>query len=375
MGVSQPLLIVTILLLTSLAGATEMDKTTLADFGLSGHVRQSTEQTTFPADGTVQERSSTSTFVYSPEGRLLESRTRYVSSPDYVTTYTYDTAGRLASKSTSSGSSDADRIDVAYTYDDKGRLLGVNPSKGNFGVTYEYDVHDAKLRVDHLPVFKLEPNTAVGMKPWESSDLAFLPPSGGTVTTVYDEHNRPVEGQVRDADGRLTMRISRTYDAEGRIQGDKLIPEDMESFFSEQLAGQLNDAQKKGFARLTANAYATGESGYKYDSQGRVVEKHRVGGIFGDELTKLVYNDHGDVSEEVTVLAMSPDFGTVYGVDEEGNLVPESKSEVPGPTQNATRYSYEYDSHGNWTRKTTSIRQDQTEFKTSMIVVRTLSYY
>jgi len=99
-----------------------------------------------------------------------------------------------------------------------------------------------------------------------------------------------------------------------------------------------------------------------------------VGG-FADTLTKLAYNDHGDVSDEITVAAMGAQVGTVFGVDDEGNIVPESKSEVPGPVQNETRYSYEYDSHENWTKKTTSVRQGQAEFRTTVVVTRNLSYY
>lgn len=361
MHVLRLLLAAWFVLLISLAGATEMDKTTLSDAGLRGQVRQCIEQTIYPADGSLPERSLT--------------RSQSGSRPDVVVTYAYDGAGRVVNKSVSTGPSAADRSSTSYTYDDNGQLLAAKSSNGDTGTAYEYDNHDGKRRIERLPVFTPQPNAGVGAMSWENSELPLMPSSGGTLTTLYADHDRPIEGRVNDADGRLTVRIVRTYDAEGRVLGDKLIPEDVQSAVPEQWAGQMNDAQKKAIGKLISNAYANGESGYKYDSEGRVVEKHRVGGAFGDELTRIAFNDHGDVSEEVTVLAMGPDFGTVYGVDDEGNVVPESKSEVPGPTQNETRYSYEYDSHGNWTRKATSGRQGQAEFKTSVIITRNLSYY
>jgi len=261
-------------LLTSLAGATELDKTSLSDAGLRGHVRQCIEQAIHPADGTLSEQSLTTTSVYSPEGRLLETRIQDGSGADYLVTYTYDSAGRLVNKSSSRGLSDADRTSTSYTYDDKGHLLAVKSRPGDAGAVYEYDNHDGKRRIEHLPVFTPQPQAAVGAISWENSDVYLLPSSGGTLTTLYDEHDRPAEGRVSDADGRMTMRIVRTYDAEGRVLGDKLIPEDMESVLPAQLTGQLNDAQKKAFARLRASFFASGESGYTYDPHGRVIEKH-----------------------------------------------------------------------------------------------------
>lgn len=375
MGTLRLLLVAWAILLASQIGATEMDKTSLSDYSLRGHVRECIEQTRYSADGAIPERNSTSTFIYSPEGKLLESRTQYGSGPEYVATYTYDAAGHLTSKSVGPGESAADRFSTTYVFDDKGQLLTVKSGAESSTISYDRDDQGRKLRTEHFPVRKLEPNTAVGAIPWENSELQLLPSSGGTLTTVYDEHNRPVEGRVSDANSRVLMKIVRTYDAEGRVQGDKLITEEMESILPEQLTGQLNDAQKKALSKFAAGVFASGESGYKYDSQGRVVEKSSLSGVPGNQLTKIAYNDHGDVSDEVTVVVMSADIGTVYGFDEHDNLVPTSKSDTPGPSQGETRYVYEYDSHGNWTKKTTSVRQGQAEFKVSTVITRTLSYY
>jgi hypothetical protein len=370
-------LVAAAVLLTSLAGGTDLQKTSASDSGLRGPVRQCIEQTTYVADGTVGERSFTNTSVYSPSGWLLERRMGQSPGPDYVTTYIYDAAGRLLK--TSSGadqSSDTVELEAGYTYDDKGQLLSVSSSPGSSSVTtYDHDADGRERRVEHFPVFALAPNTAMGSITWENSDLQFAPPSGGTVTTIYDERDRPVEGQVSDANGRLMMRLIRTYDEQGRIQGDKLVPEDMESHVPEELGGQLNDAQRNAVAKFLGNAFATGESAYKYDSQGCMVERHRTGGVYGDELTTTAYNGHGDVSDEVTIGMPMQDWGTEFGIDEDGNMIPVSQSKAPGPSRAETRYAYEYDAQGNWTKKTTSVRQEQGEFKISTVINRTLSYY
>jgi YD repeat-containing protein len=369
-------LVASAVLLTSAAGGSDLQKTSTSDSGLRGPVRQCIERTTYPADENLPERGFTSTSLYSPGGWLLQSRTEYSSGPAYVTTYTYDAAGHLLRKS--SGSDDASgagKFDTTYNYDDKGQLHSASSGTGSPDLTYDRDENGRKRRVEHFPVFPNAPNTGIAAMPWENSDVLFPPPSGGTVTTVYDERDRPVEGQISDASGRLMMRIVRTYDPQGKIQGDKLIPEDMQGAVQNELFGQMNDAQKKAIAKFMGNAFASGESAYKYDSEGRVVEKRLTRGAMGDELTKTAYNDHGDVSDEVTVSTPAPDLDAEFGIDEHGNMVPVTHPEAQDPSQNEVRYSYEYDAQGNWTKKTMSTRQDKGRFRDSTVIMRTLSYY
>jgi hypothetical protein len=369
-------LVASVILLTSSAGGSDLQKTSVSDSGLRGPVRQCIERTTYVADENLPERGFTSTSMYSPGGWLLQTRMEYSSGPAYVTTYTYDTAGHLLRKS--SGSDDpsgAGKLDTTYTYDDKGQLRSASSGTGTSDVTYDRDENGHKRRVEHLPAFANAPNTGVAAMPWESSDVLFPPPSGGTVTTLYDDRDRPVEAQISDAKGRLMMRIVRTYNPQGRIQSDKLIPEDMQGAVRDDSFGQMNDAQKKAIAKFMGNAFASGESAYKYDAEGRVVEKHRTGGVMGDELTKIAYNDHGDVSDEVTVSTPTPDFRAEFGMDEHGNMVQVTHPEAESPSQYETRYNYEYDAQSNWTKETMSMRSGQSEFKTSTVINRTLSYY
>lgn len=73
---------------------------------------------------------------------------------------------------------------------------------------------------------------------------------------------------------------------------------------------------------------------------------------FGDELTNLGYNDHGDVSDEVAIRTPRPDLDAAFGMDEDGNMVPVSESEGPGPSRTDFRYTYQCEAQGNWTKKT-----------------------
>jgi hypothetical protein len=43
-----------------------------------------------------------------------------------------------------------------------------------------------------------------------------------------------------------------------------------------------------------AGGMMNGSVSYSYDAQGRVIEKHRSGGVFGEEVLISTYNDLGD---------------------------------------------------------------------------------
>jgi YD repeat-containing protein len=371
------LAVVATLLLGSLAGGTEVEKTKALDSGLRGPVRLCVEKTTYLADGTLGDRSFTTVSLYSTSGWLLERRSEQSSGPEYVTTYSYDAAGRLLNSAYGpDGSDSTKRVGPAYSYDDKGQLLSVRSDAENVTVSYEYDGSNPKRRVERLPVFQpLAPNTAIGAIKWEDSELQFAPPSGGAITTLYDKQGRPVEGQVTDSDGRLMLRIVRTYDPQGRVQSDKMTPVDMAGQVPEELAGQFNQAQKQALAKFIGNSFASGESAFKYDAQGRMIEKRSSGGVSGNLLIALNYNEHGDVSSEVMVATLMAGVGVEYGMTEDGKMIAQSEAKPGEPTQSESRYTYEYDAHGNWTRKTTASRSGPGEFRESMIIERTLSYY
>ncbi|HWR36234.1 MAG TPA: hypothetical protein VN622_10230 [Clostridia bacterium] len=367
--------ILTAVLLTSVALGSDVEKTLASHSGLRGRVKQCIEQTLYPAQGDVAERTYTSTSIYSPDGSLLQSRTSQSPEVDYVTTYTYDADGQLLRITSSTSTPDAEQFSATYSYDDKGRLVSIS-SGGTVTTSYEYDEYGQKRRVQHYPVRDAEPNAAVSGVQWENSDLHFGSPSGGTITTIYDQRDRPAEAKVSDANERVTLRIVRAYDEQGRLRGDKLIPEDMESAIPDELGALMNDAQKKAVAKFLARSFGSGESAYKYDAQGRVIEKRVTGGLLGNEVTMIRYNDGGDVSAEESNRTPTPEMNAAFGVDEAGNMAPVSKSKGLGPSRTDVRYAYEYDAQGNWTQKTVSVRSESDgEFNVSMTTHRTLTYY
>ena len=64
-------------------------------------------------------------------------------------------------------------------------------------------------------------------------------PGGGTATTIYDEHDRATEVQVRDASGEIVNRAVRTYDAQGHVLEEKQIQDDPVTMFPAEVRAQI----------------------------------------------------------------------------------------------------------------------------------------
>jgi hypothetical protein len=113
---------------------------------------------------------------------------------------------------------------------------------------------------------------------------------------------------------------------------------------------------------------------YSYDAQGRVTERHRSGGVFGEQATITMYNDHGDKSSEHETIVMSQDTGP-WNLTEAGAFIPTGKPNPSRPPSTCERqYAYQYDQYGNWTEQTILIRPDEA-FRPGTVIRRKLTYY
>lgn len=343
--------------------------------GLHGRVHSCTVETTYPGDGQKLPPSTFSmTTEYTPDGRILLTRSPTPDGSEVVTTHSYDENGRLIRISTSNrGVTSAEQT---YSYDDAGRLAkiasgGPDPSS----VVFQYDNQGRKTKIQTFDAKPLPPGAAVDFQ-WEDSDLFSISvPPGGTLTTLYNEDDQPVEAQTRDAQGRLIGRIVRTIDANGRPTSDKVITEAPDLALPQELASKLNPAQAKSVGAWVA-AQFSGAASYKYDAQGRVIEKRRR--LFtDDEVTSISYNEHGDKEQEITTTNPNPTGPTGFTVDDQGNMTPQHDQAPPRPPSHSElRYTYLYDAYGNWTEQTLSTRSHPDDpWQVSMTYRRVLTYY
>jgi len=204
--------------------------------------------------------------------------------------------------------------------------------------------------------------------PFEAAARAPNLQGGGTSTTIFDEHDRPTEVQVRVANGELLSRTLRTYDAEGHVIEEKEIMENPELGFpleessktpeeSGLSAEQRRQELREGFLKFMGGPERYSVSN-RYDARGRLSHSsfrvHRHQGEI-----EITYNEYGDRES-----AIGQDSGS------------DPNTGDPSTSYSETRYSYQYDQHDNWIEKVESQRSSPDgPFQSSPILKRTLAYY
>jgi YD repeat-containing protein len=330
--------------LVSFAGATAagsiIEGTDMSDretSGLRGPVKVCLEESRSSPGSKLS-----TTREYSPEGRLLTIRHDYGNGSESVFTYSYDGARRSLSIT---NNRNADRTD--FRYDEHGNVTEI--------LTFDPKTIEQNR------------NTATTGSAWDAARFGLGVPTGGTVTVLHDQNRRPVELQVRGADGDVVTRVVRSYNADGRISEEKPTLENPAALFLDRMSPEERSQLGPTYVKAMNKAMATMLRGrheakkvYSYDAEGRVTQLRETNFAF-EKTTTILYNGHGDVAEVNTTVAENAAMlhGVSYSVDEEGNL---TSKEVQGATPQPPslpppedfHFSYQYDSYGNWTQETTT---------------------
>jgi YD repeat-containing protein len=309
---------------------------------------------------------------YTPEGRILEERTKNSDGSERVTNYTYQPDGRLLKTVTGNKGSN-DQSETTYSYDETGRLVAVKYGD-TIQTRYQYDDAGRKSSIENYNSKLLPPNTAYAAY-WDGTDLGFAPSPGGKVTTAYNEQGVATEAKFYDAEGNLVGHIVRKFDPDGRISSEEQIADAPQvNLLPEEMRSNLNPEQMKSVGALIAGAQ-NGAISYSYDAQGRVTERHRSSGML-DQVTITTYNDHGDKASERVTTVMASDTGP-WNLTEAGAFIPTGKPNPPLPKfASETQYTYQYDQYGNWTEQTTADRSQPDEAsRPGTTIRRKLTYY
>jgi hypothetical protein len=322
---------------------------------------------------TYPEVHSEYTTEYDMNGRIAAAHHTNSDGSKWVTRYAYNGSGRLL-KTVSGVEGQAIRK-TTYSYDQQGRLQSItDDGRTDSPVTFRYDDRGRKIKIEVSRPADYRPNTAVAGSPFVVADRAPNLPSGGSATTIYDEHGRATEVEVRDAKGELVSRAVRIYDAQGRIVEEKQILDNPETMIPAEARAKileesgLSPDQLRQELRSQLTKLMAGQSGpysvsYGYDAQGRM--NHTSRRIFNqEEEIESTYNEHGDMSAEITRSTRMA-----------GEADPTSPAAAL-PSYSEAHYSYKYDDHENWIEKAISYRSTPDgAFLPSTEVKRTLTYY
>jgi YD repeat-containing protein len=295
---------------------------------------------------------------YDADGRALERGYTNNDGSKGLETFTYDAEGHLL-RTAWSGNAQGGTI---YNYDSQGRLTGIT-GQGDWTTTVEYDDQGRESRTvkSTLTGDGASSQARLGASvERENVDLFAAPPPGGWVTTAFNERNQAVESRVYGSDGQLISRLTRSYDEKGRVAESAYAIASFESLLSpatrERLASdpQAFEQVQSQLAKFLGPQQILFRISYTYDGQGRVSQRDDNLGSSDDNTTKTSYNDHGDESQEIQI--------TSHGTQP--------------PVRNIVNVTYQYDSVGNWTEKTTSSAPTAKEPSRILSVERrTITYY
>jgi YD repeat-containing protein len=348
---------------TTVASAATMSDREKA--GLRGDVEECSVERITPASSTAPGWRVVYTRKYDLEGRILQSGYVNNDGSKGIETFTYDSYGHLL---TSAWDAPVRGITTNYSYDAQGRLTGVSGRTDSI-TTFEYDDQGRKTRIvkSLLNADSTRGQTPSGMS-FYGDDLPMTPPAGGIARTSFNERDQATETQMYTSSGELAARMTRTYDSYGHVTDESYVIENIMSTLPPEAQRQVSADRLASAALLTRLELI--QRSYAYDDKGRVVEKHERTGFAREEITKITYNDQDDEIEEV-----STSSGDLNNPQNEDSSKASSVRSLPDE-QSDVRFSYTYDSAGNWTEKTTSARWgEDASFKVTSTERRTITYY
>ena len=336
--------------------------------GLRGLVKTCVEERTHPGftdsqGNNIPESKTVNTTEYDLAGRIVRTLWRNPDGSEWGTRYTYDAAGHLLK--TESGKEGEPKSETRYDYDGQGRLSKITNGNTVNPITFRYDEHGRKTKMQTTKASDYRPNVASGGSPFEAADMPPNLPDGGVATTIYDEQDRPTEVQVRDSHGALLSHAVRIYDKQGRVTEEKQVVDNPEMMIPAEVrkqyeaAGAPLDELRAQLAKFLGGPQGMHSVAYTYDGQGRITHTRRSVLTEPEEI-ETIYNEHGDQVGEIT--------RSSRGAREAG--------EPRRPQYSEVHYLYRYDTHGNWTEQTTSYRNSMdAAFQSLTTTRRTLTYH
>lgn len=188
----------------------------------------------------------------------------------------------------------------------------------------------------------------------------------------YNEHGNLTKEELYDYKGNLSDITSYGYLDGARVS-------DFETIRHEYNPPPMIVGPPPGEAKPKHDPRYSYKFTFKYDDKKRLTEKtwlHNNGKLW----LRYVYNYSGDQREDLVYSADgSLNQRSLVILDEKGNEVEETIFETrDGSVRSKLSYAYEFDSHGNWTKRTTSkwvTKEGRSSSEPQAIHYRTITYY
>jgi hypothetical protein len=314
--------------------------------------------TTFRPDGKVSTSDS-----HNPDGSVAHSRCLYNSAGLLIETHSWMNEGPIDT--------------TQYAYDETARHI--RTARLNHDGTQtdlescSYDADGRKTKVRFLFPSPAESDCETGNAcgastgyAIEGTDSSYGAPGATTMTVTYDEKDLPTKVLFHDANHRLVNCVAFERDSEGRLLSEKThgskespyqsILDRLPPAHREEMAARLQQVLGETLSSTT----------YTYDHLNRLAKREFRMGSLGGDSTTYRYDGYDDPIEE-TVEHRSREAG----FDEVGK----ARYSADRITIQHNRFSYRYDTHGNWTERVVSYQiEPETDFQRSNIERRTMTY-
>jgi hypothetical protein len=194
-----------------------------------------------------------------------------------------------------------------------------------------------------------------------------------TITTSYDEWERPSEAVFHDANKRVVLRVTLGRDAAGRLVSEQAQFGDLSPFqalnpnLPPEIPAEERAAVAAVFEQLFGARQEWAKTIYRYDDQGRRVESRRSFTAMNEERTTWEYDDYDNPTRQIGERASRE-----IQFDEYGSVQPANERSSKGEI----RFDYKYDVQGNWTERIVWVRPElNPDFQRSNIERRAITYY
>ena len=176
---------------------------------------------------------------------------------------------------------------------------------------------------------------------------------------VYDKSGNQIEQAIYDKDGNLKFKFVDVYDAEG------------------------NKVQSRSYV---GDGSLKSKSVYTYDSKGDISSMFSLKGCITDQDCKTLdykavntYDTTGHLAEAAIYKADgSVEERRVYSYNANGQVQNKAVYNFDGSIREKESYVYEYDSNGNWIKKTITqaVSKDETfVLEAPHVIMRAITYY
>ncbi len=313
----------------------------------------------------TEERSSPSETDFDAGGSLVRQWTRNPDGSEWTNWYEYDALHRMIASRTVNPQGVEDRSTTSYDAAGRPTARTFHPHNGpaRLAQSYDYD-DDARTNTVHN-VANQRPDTGYGGLVGGSGSC----PAPGAVrsTTRYDLRDKPIEELSFDADGHALSRVEFSYDERGNLVSE--IRSTPLGFPFPKLSEALEPAQLEELQAAIGSVCSSVTTTHRYDERDRRIETLMRMGRLGFHRHTVEYDELGN---------------EVRSVDEHESH--ELSLELPGglmqdPAKTQRSWSeacldYDYNSHGDWLRKTVRARSgpDQ-ELTLSNVEERTIEYF